>query len=123
MEQGALVEVAGRRPVRLSDVYVRPGPEGRRLPGDVEIHSNGLRWRSQLKGDQRIEVLFANVKHMFFQPCDHETIVLVHLHLHHPIIVGKKKTRDVQFYLDALDSLNDETSCSRTKLRYGDEDG
>lgn len=122
VEQGALQEVAGRRPVRLSDVYVRPGPEGRRLPGDVEIHTNGIRWRSQLKGDQRVDVLFSNIKHLIFQPCDHETIVLVHLHLHHPIMVGKKKTKDIQLYREALDSLIDETSGRRTKLRYGDED-
>ena len=37
-------------------------------------------------------------------------------------MVGKKKTKDVQFYREALDSLVDETSGRRVKLRYGDED-
>ena len=37
VEQGSLQEISGRRPVRLSDVFVRPGPEGRRLPGDVKF--------------------------------------------------------------------------------------
>lgn len=122
VEQGSLQEVSGRRPVRLTDVFIRPGPEGKRLPGDVEIHSNGLRWRSQIRGDQKIEVLFSNIKHLIFQPCDHETIVLIHLHLHHPIMVGKKKTRDVQYYREALDSLVDDTSGRRAKFRFGDED-
>jgi nucleosome binding factor SPN SPT16 subunit len=120
--QGQLIEVTGRRPSRLSDVYIRPGLDGKRLPGDVEIHTNGLRYKSQLKSDQRIDVLFSNVKHFFFQPCDHETVVIIHLHLHHPIMVGKKKTRDIQFYREALESVVDETSGRRTKMRFGDED-
>jgi nucleosome binding factor SPN SPT16 subunit len=123
VEQGQLIEVSGRRPARLPDVYIRPGLDGKRLPGDVEIHTNGIRYRSQLKSDQRIDVLFANVKHFFFQPCDHETIVVLHLHLHHPIMVGKKKTRDIQFYREALESMVDETGGGRrTKMRFGDED-
>lgn len=122
VEQGQLVEITGRRPVRLSDIYVRPGLDGKRLPGDVEIHSNGIRYRTQLKSDQKIDVLFANVKHFFFQPCDHETLVLVHFHLHHPIMVGKKKTKDIQFFREALESTVDETSGRRTKMRFGDED-
>lgn len=123
VEQGQLVELTGKRPPRLSDIYVRPGLDGKRLPGDVEIHTNGLRYRSQIKNDQRIDILFSNVKHFFFQPCDHETLVIIHLHLHHPIIVGKKKTRDIQFYREALESVVDETSGGRrTKMRFGDED-
>lgn len=37
-----------------------------------------------------------NVKHAFFQPADNEMIALVHFHLVNPIMVGKKKTNDVQ---------------------------
>lgn len=122
VEQGQLVEASGRRPGRLTDIYVRPSMDSKRLPGDLEIHSNGLRYRSQLRNDQRIDVLFANVKHFFFQPCDHEALVILHLHLHHPIMIGKKKTRDIQFYREALESLVDETGGRRTKMRFGDED-
>lgn len=39
------------------------------------------------------DVLFSNIKHLFFQPCDHELIVIVHIHLKSPIMVGKKKTK------------------------------
>lgn len=28
-------------------------------------------------------------------------IVCLHLHLHQPMIIGKKKTQDVQFYTEA----------------------
>jgi nucleosome binding factor SPN SPT16 subunit len=37
-------------------------------------------------------------------------------------MVGKKKTRDIQFYREALESVVDETSGRRTKMRFGDED-
>ncbi|KAJ1339695.1 hypothetical protein BSLG_005728 [Batrachochytrium salamandrivorans] len=64
VEQASLMEVKGRRP-RLPDVFVRPGLEGKRFPGDLEIHLNGLRYQSQLKSDQKIDILFSNVKHLF----------------------------------------------------------
>ena len=38
-----------------------------------------------------IDVLFSNIKHLFFQSCDHELVVIVHLHLRAPIMIGKKK--------------------------------
>lgn len=122
VEQAELVEMSGKRPARLADVYVRPQIESRRSPGDVEIHQNGLRFKTQLKADQRIDVLFSNIKHFLFQPCDNESIVILHLHLHHPIMVGKKKTKDIQLYREAIDSLVDETSGRRTRMRFGDED-
>ena len=77
IEQENLIEVTGRRPVKLSEIYIRPALEGRRLPGDVEIHTNGIRYKMQLKSDQKIDVLFSNVKHLFFQPCDHEMTVII----------------------------------------------
>ena len=54
VEQDNLIEIKGRRPLRLPEVYVRPALEGKRRPGDLEIHSNGLRFASQFKGEQRI---------------------------------------------------------------------
>lgn len=46
-----------------------------------------------------------NIKHAFFQPSDKEMITLVHFNLHNPIMVGKKKTTDVQFYTEVMDSV------------------
>jgi nucleosome binding factor SPN SPT16 subunit len=62
VEQDALEEVKGRRPIRLGDVYIRPALEGKRLPGDLEIHINGLRYRSTARSDQKIDILFSNIK-------------------------------------------------------------
>lgn len=120
VEQDKLILAKGRSAV-LREVFPRPALEGKRLPGDLEIHQNGLRFISPSR-DQKIEVLFNNVKHLFFQPCDKELIVLIHFHLKAPIIIGKKKTRDIQFYREASDVQFDETGNRKRKYRTGDED-
>lgn len=97
--------------------------EGKRVPGKLEIHSNGIRYQSPLSTTQRVDILFSNVRHLFFQPCQHELIVIIHIHLKDPIIIGnKKKTKDVQFYREATDIQFDETGNRKRKYRYGDED-
>ncbi|KAG6874314.1 hypothetical protein C0995_001539 [Termitomyces sp. Mi166 len=128
VEQGNLVEVKGHRPVKMAEAFVRPALDGKRLPGEVEIHQNGVRYQSPL-GSQKIDILFSNLKHLFFQPCDHELLVIVHLHLKSPIMIGKKKAfvwdvivKDVQFVREASDVQFDETGNRKRKHRYGDED-
>ena len=107
----------------LDNVYIRPAMEGKRVPGKVEIHQNGIRYQSPLNAQHRVDVLFSNVRHLFFQPCAHELVVIIHIHLKDPIIVGnKKKTKDVQFYREATDIQFDETGNRKRKYRYGDED-
>lgn len=53
IEQDILVEMKGRRPTKLPEVFVRPALDGKRLPGEVEIHQNGLRYQSPM-GSQKI---------------------------------------------------------------------
>ncbi|PHH70116.1 hypothetical protein CDD82_7333 [Ophiocordyceps australis] len=123
VEQDKLMEIRNRRPAVLDNVYIRPAMEGKRVPGKVEIHQNGIRYQSPLNAQHRVDVLFSNVRHLFFQPCQHELIVIIHIHLKDPIIVGnKKKTKDVQFYREATDIQFDETGNRKRKYRYGDED-
>lgn len=38
------------------------------------------------------DILFSNIKHLFFQPSEKELIVLIHVNLVSPIMIGKKKT-------------------------------
>lgn len=59
IEQDVLVEVKGRRPHKLPEVFVRPALDGKRLPGEVEIHQNGLRYQSPM-GSQKIGTLIAD---------------------------------------------------------------
>jgi nucleosome binding factor SPN SPT16 subunit len=121
VEQDKLVEIRNRRPLKLTDVYLRPAQDGKRVPGEVEIHQNGLRYLSPLRNDH-VDVVFSNVKHLFFQPCVGELVVLIHVHLKNPIIIGKRKTKDVQFYREATDMAFDETGNRKRKHRYGDEE-
>lgn len=120
VEQANLVELKGRRPTKMPEAFIRPPLDGKRLPGDVEIHQNGIRFQSPL--GQKVDVLFSNIRHLFFQPCDHELLVIVHIHLKSPIVIGKKKTFDVQFFREASDVQFDETGNRKRKHRYGDED-
>lgn len=120
VEQDKLVEIRNRRPHRLDNIYMRPAMESKRVGGAVEIHQNGLRYNHL--GNQKIDILFSNVKHLFFQPCQGELIVIIHVHLINPIIIGKKKTKDVQFYREATEMQFDETGNRKRKHRYGDEE-
>ncbi|AWU73703.1 hypothetical protein CAS74_001510 [Pichia kudriavzevii] len=119
VSQAQLIEV--NRPKRLDNVFVRPTPDTKRTPGFVTIHQNGIRYQS-LTRDQRVDVLFSNIKHLFFQSCKGELLVIIHAHLRTPIMIGKKKTYDVQFYREATDMSIDETGNRKRKYRYGDED-
>ncbi|PON69603.1 FACT complex subunit Spt [Parasponia andersonii] len=100
------LQLAGNRfkPIRLSDLWIRPvfGGRGRKLPGTLEAHVNGFRY-STTRQDERVDVMFANIKHAFFQPAENEMITLLHFHLHNHIMVGNKKTKDVQFYCEVMD--------------------
>ena len=120
VEQDKLIEIRNRRPHRLDNIYMRPAMESKRVGGAVEIHQNGLRYNHL--GNQKIDILFSNVKHLFFQPCVGELIVIIHVHLVNPIIIGKKKTKDIQFYREATEMQFDETGNRKRKHRYGDEE-
>lgn len=110
----------GRKISILENVYIRPGLDGKRIAGQVEIHQNGLRYKDN-RGS-KIDVLFSNMKHLFFQPSNHELIIIIHVHLQDPILVGKKKAKDVQFYCEATDMTSDETGNRKRKNRYGDDE-
>ncbi|KAG6750357.1 hypothetical protein POTOM_044847 [Populus tomentosa] len=92
------------KPMKLLDLWVRPpfGGRGRKLTGSLEAHTNGLRY-STSRPDERVDVMFGNIKHAFFQPAEKEMITLLHFHLHNHIMVGNKKTKDVQFYIEVID--------------------
>ncbi|KAL3515893.1 hypothetical protein ACH5RR_022795 [Cinchona calisaya] len=92
------------KPVRLFDLWIRPvfGGRGRKLTGTLEAHVNGFRY-STSRQDERVDIMYSNIKHAFFQPAEKEMITLLHFHLHNHIMVGNKKTNDVQFYIEVMD--------------------
>ncbi|KAJ4721704.1 FACT complex subunit SPT16 [Melia azedarach] len=102
------LQLAGNRfkPIRLHDLWIRPvfGGRGRKIPGTLEAHVNGFRY-STSRPEERVDIMFANIKHAFFQPAEKEMITLLHFHLHNHIMVGNKKTKDVQFYVEVMDTV------------------
>ena len=86
---------------RLRDCYVRPNV-GKKAAGTLEIHANGLRYLAS-RGE-KLDIIFKNIKIAFYQPAEKEIIVLLHFHLRDPIMIGKKKTKDVQFYVEIMEA-------------------
>ncbi|CAM6087378.1 unnamed protein product [Calypogeia fissa] len=98
------LQLSKGRPIRLADLWIRPafGGRGRKMSGSLEAHTNGFRY-STMKADERVDIMYRNIKHAFFQPAEKEMITLLHFHLHNFIMVGTKKTKDVQFYVEVME--------------------
>lgn len=113
VEQPKLIRIKDQKVPRLQDVTMRPAISGRKTLGTLEAHQNGLRFTSAKA--EIIDILYVNIKHAVYQPCEKSTMVLVHFHLKDGILVGKKKQQDIQFFTEAVEaSLNLETN-----RRYG----
>jgi len=91
VDQERLMLIKGKRPM-LPDVTIRPNISGKKTQGSLEGHQNGLRFTSS-KGE-KLDIIYTNIKHAIFQPVENDLIVLLHFHLHNPIMVGNKKTID-----------------------------
>lgn len=102
MEQEKLVRTKNERVPRLADLTMRPVFAGRKTQGNLEAHTNGLRFTST-RGEI-VDVTYNNIKYAIYQPCENEIMVLIHFHLKNPIMVGKKKQMDVQFYTEVVES-------------------
>ena len=105
VKQDTLVTSQGKGHPKLKDLYIRPNITQKRLSGVLEAHTNGFRYTS-IRGD-KIDILYNNIKHAFFQPCDGEMIILLHFHLKNAILFGKKKQLDVQFYTEVGEITTD----------------
>jgi len=103
--------VISKTPSILTDVLIRPTLEGKKVNGTLFIHKNGIRY--QATTGKRIDITFKNIKHLIFQPCDKEILVLIHIHLKNQIMLDKKKVKDIQFYREVIDSTVDETGNKR----------
>mmetsp|Transcript_26121 Transcript_26121/g.46438 ORF Transcript_26121/g.46438 Transcript_26121/m.46438 type:complete len:816 (+) Transcript_26121:4504-6951(+) len=98
VDQEKLIIIKGKRPV-LQDLTIRPNLSGKKTVGFLEAHQNGLRFQSN-RGEV-MDIIYKNVKHAVFQPVENDLIVLLHFHLHNAVMVGSKKTTDIQFYSEA----------------------
>jgi len=105
VEQDNLIISSSKGNPKLKDLYIRPNIVQKRLSGTLEAHTNGFRYTS-VRGD-KVDILYNNIKHALFQPCDGEMIILLHFHLKNPIMFGKKKQQDVQFYTEVGEITTD----------------
>jgi nucleosome binding factor SPN SPT16 subunit len=96
------LKIKGQSKIRLRDVYIRPNPKGKKTLGVIEAHENGLRFIAK----EEIDILYSNIKHAIYQEAKDDIIVLVHFHLHHPIMIGKKKHTDIQFYAEVMEEVD-----------------
>ncbi|KAJ0407686.1 hypothetical protein ATCC90586_001868 [Pythium insidiosum] len=100
--QEDLILTRDRRVPRLIDLSARPHLTGKKTHGTLEAHTNGVRFTTNK--NQKLDILYSNIKHAIFQPCDKELVVLIHFRLKNHIMIGKKKQLDVQFYTEVMES-------------------
>ena len=68
----SIILIKGKRPC-LQDLKMRPTLSGRKTVGTLEAHQNGFRFYT--RKSERLDLLFSNIKHAFYQPCDDEIII------------------------------------------------
>ena len=100
IEQDQLQLLTNARPPYLSEIDMRPALG--KVKGRLEAHVNGFRYASR-RGEV-VSILYKNIKHAIFQPCDQTRFVIIHFHLHNPIMIGRKKCKDIQFFTEVIDA-------------------
>ena len=105
VKQDALILNSNKTNPKLRDLYLRPSLANKKINGVLEAHTNGFRYTS-VRGD-KIDILYSNVSHAFYQPCDNEMIILIHFHLKNAIVFGKRKQTEVQFYTEVGELTTD----------------
>ncbi|KAL6764928.1 global transcription factor [Haematococcus lacustris] len=97
--------VTGKRVYKLPDLWMRPamGGKGRKVPGTLEAHANGFKYVNPRHSSEVVFVMYRNIKHAIFQPAKNTMVTILHFHLINPIMLGNKKTKDVQFYSEVAD--------------------
>ena len=64
-------------------------------------------FRYTSRAGTRLDILYSNIKHAFFQPSKAEMVVIIHFHLKHPLLIGKKKNSDVQVFAEVGEGMSD----------------
>ena len=104
VEQKPLTLIKGAPVKQIIDIDMWPPLGGRgKSQGALSCHTDGLLFVSN-KGGEKVAIRFGNIKQGIYQPCEREDKALIHLHLRHPILIGKKKYADVQFYTELVQS-------------------
>ena len=89
----------------LPEISIKPPISSKKSQGILEAHINGFRFLSN-KGE-KVDIIYKNIKHAFLQTCESELIALLHFNLKNPILIGKKKVYDIQFYREVGSQADD----------------
>lgn len=116
VEQQNLI-IERRSLTTLSEVSVRPAmAKGKNNVGILEAHTNGFRYKCR---SGTIEIIYSNIKNAFFQEANKELLVLLHFHLKNAIMIGSKKVKDIQFYVQVMEAV---VKLSESRRRQFDQD-
>ncbi|KAH9254844.1 hypothetical protein BASA81_007094 [Batrachochytrium salamandrivorans] len=108
VQQAALQVLKERpkdKPATLVDVSMFPSFSSRATVGRLRAHINGFRFSVEKLGE--VDVLYDNIKYFFYMRGERELKVCVHCYLKNAIMVGKKKTKHVQFYTEVQEGSSD----------------
>ncbi|KAI3390101.1 hypothetical protein SNEBB_003093 [Seison nebaliae] len=103
----AALSISSKPKAKLKDLQVRPNVLARRTVGTLEAHNNGFRFTSVTTSHEKIDILYSNIKHAFYQPCDKEIVILIHFHLKDAIMINKRKIKDIQFFTEVGELVSD----------------
>lgn len=101
VKQDVLVEKMKK--IGLEGIFVRTDIKTaarKKKPSNLELHENGLRFV-----EDKIDILFTNIRHVYFIKGDIQNKTILHFHLSSPILINNKKTRNIQFYQEAGTNL------------------
>lgn len=105
VKQDSLIISSAKVGPKLKDLFIRPNIYKKRISGSLEAHTNGFRFTS-IRND-KVDIMYNNIKHAIYQPCDGEMIILLHFNLKNPIMLNKKKHYDIQFYTEVGEITTD----------------
>ena len=113
IEQPPLEMLRGGAVPRLRDILMKPFLSGRKSSGQLEIHSNGLRFTSS-KGEH-FHLIYANIKNAIYAPCkESDERVLFHFSFKTPLMIGKKKSYTCQFFAQIVEASTQISGSSRS---------
>ncbi|EOB14785.1 FACT complex subunit SPT16 [Nosema bombycis CQ1] len=111
VKQDKLIEKPKK--VSLEGVFLRTDvktTQRKKKTGSLELHENGFRF-----SEDKIDILFSNVRHAYFIRGNIQDKTILHFHLWSPILVNNKKTKNIQLYQEAGTNITYNTQ------RRGDE--
>jgi len=111
-----LVPGVGKAPT-LVDVQMKPVLSGRKAIGYLKAYGNGFRFTTQ-RGET-VDFAYDNVRHAFFQSSENDIKVIIHFSFRRPIMLGKKKVYDLQFFTEVME---ESMSVNTTRIDGYDRD-